>query len=58
MTIRVEGSGWGSARREEIETVLHAVADELLGQVSEKLPVSVVVRHTESNPMAVAAPPY
>jgi len=53
MTIRVEGSGWGSARREEIETVLHAVADELLGQVSEKLPVSVVVRHTESNPMAV-----
>lgn len=53
LDIRVTGSGWGSARREDIEFVLNAVADELLTQLPRNLSAPIVVRHTEGNPVAL-----
>lgn len=53
LSIRVEGNEWGSASRQEIETVLYAVADELLAQVPKKLNVPIVVTPTQSNPMVL-----
>lgn len=53
LTIRVEGPGWGAADREEVESVLYAVADELATQVPVKLPISIVVTHTDREPMVL-----
>lgn len=53
LTIRVEGDGWGRVSRESIETVLYAVADELMYRLPKKLSVPVVVSHTEGNPVAL-----
>lgn len=53
LVIRVEGGGWGNARREAIETVLYAVADEILVRLPKKLSVPIVVSHTDGNPMAL-----
>ena len=53
LSIRVEDAGWGDADREEVESVLHAVADELASRVPVRLPISVVVSHTERDPMVL-----
>ena len=53
LNIRVEGGGWGGDSAEQIETVLYAVARELLVQPSTKLATPIVVTHTESNPIAL-----
>jgi hypothetical protein len=53
LTIKVEGDGWGNARKETIESVLYSVADELLTQLPKKLTVPIVVTHTDSNPIAL-----
>lgn len=53
LSIRVEDAGWGEADREEVESVLHAVADELAGRVPVRLPISIVVSHTEREPMVL-----
>jgi hypothetical protein len=53
LSIRVEGGGWGAAGKQQIETVLYAVADELLLRVPKKLTAPIVVTHTQSNPIAL-----
>lgn len=53
LTIKVEGEGWGSARKEMIESVLYSVADELMSRLPKKLVVPIVVTHTDSNPVAL-----
>lgn len=53
LTIRVEGDGWGSVRKETIESVLYSVADELLTRLPKKLVAPIVVTHTNQNPVAV-----
>lgn len=53
LTIRVEGEGWGSVRKKTIESVLYAVADELLTRLPKKLVVPIVVTHTGKNPVAL-----
>lgn len=53
LSIRVEGGGWGNARKESIETVLYSVADELMARLPKKLSAPIVVTHTEANPIAL-----
>lgn len=53
LNIRIDGDGWGSARKEAIETVLYSVADELMSRLPKKLSVPIVVTHTDSNPIAL-----
>lgn len=55
MGLRVDvlGGGWGGARPEAIETVLYAVADELLSRMPKKLNAPIVVTHTENTPVAL-----
>lgn len=53
LVIRVEGGGWGSARRAEIETLLYSVADELLTHVPKMLTSPIVVTHAEHYPAAL-----
>jgi hypothetical protein len=53
IAIRVEGEGWGEADTEEVESVLHAVADELATWVPVRLPISIVVSHTDREPMVL-----
>ncbi|MFZ2853973.1 MAG: hypothetical protein WAZ34_07665 [Rhodocyclaceae bacterium] len=53
LDIRVEPGGWGEADTRQIETVLYAVADELMARLPEKLAAPIVVSHTESNPVAL-----
>lgn len=53
LDIRVEGGGWGTARKEAIESVLYAVADELMSHLPQKLSVPIVVTHTDANPIAL-----
>lgn len=53
LTIRVEGGGWGSARKEQVEALLYSVADELLMRIPKKLTVPIVVTHTDGNPIAL-----
>ncbi|WP_153145707.1 hypothetical protein [Dechloromonas sp. H13] len=53
LTIKVEGEGWGSVRKETIEAVLYSVADELMTRLPKKLNVPIVVTHTDSNPVAL-----
>lgn len=53
LSIRVEGGGWGSACKEDIESVLYSVADELLTRVPAKLTTPIVVTHTHRNPVAL-----
>ncbi len=53
ISIHVGGGGWGSAKKEEIEAVLYAVADELLTHVPKKLNTPIVVTHTHRQPMAL-----
>jgi len=53
LRLRVEGGGWGSAGSAEIEEVLYAVADTLLSRFPNKLAATVVITHTEGNPIAL-----
>ena len=56
LAIKVEGDGWGTVQKEKIETVLYAVADELLSRLPKKLAVPIVVTHTESSPIVLYEP--
>jgi hypothetical protein len=53
LSIRVEGGGWGSVHKSQIETVLYSVADELLSRLPAKLAAPIVVTHSDSNPLAL-----
>lgn len=53
LDIRVEPGGWGDANPRTIETVLYAVADELMSRMPEKLTVPIVVSHTDRAPVAL-----
>lgn len=53
LDIRVEPGGWGEANPRQIETVLHAVADELMSRLPDKLTVPIVVSHTDRAPVAL-----
>lgn len=55
VTIRVEAGGWGVADKNEVESVLNAVADELTARVPVGLAVPIVVAHTEREPMVLYA---
>lgn len=49
----VEDGGWGRAQKESIETVLYAVADEMLSRLPKNLATPIVVSHTDKNPVAL-----
>jgi hypothetical protein len=53
LSIQVQGGGWGRGRKESIETVLNAVADELLPRLPSGLTAPIVVTHTDGPPMAL-----
>lgn len=53
VVIRVEGEGWGSAARDEIETLLQAVADELVDGPSPVFDHPIVVTHGGDAPVAL-----
>ena len=53
LSIQVQGGGWGTASKESIETVLYAVADELMSHMPGRLPAPIVVTHTDGPPVAV-----
>lgn len=53
VTIRVVGDGWGSVSRERIETLLYAVADELLADGTRRVQAPIIVERTRGNPMAL-----
>ena len=53
LRLRVQDGGWAGAPRESIETVLYSVADELLSRLPTKLASTIVIIHTDSNPVAM-----
>lgn len=53
LTIRVEGEDWGSAARDEVETLLNAVADELTGGAAHGLVSPIVVRYAAGSPVTL-----
>lgn len=53
LSIRVEGGGWGSVHKNQIETVLYSVADELLSRLPAKLAAPIVVTHSDGSPLAL-----
>ncbi|NMG45839.1 hypothetical protein GPA22_19155 [Aromatoleum toluvorans] len=53
LTIRVEGEGWGSAERDEIETLLYAVADELTRGATAAPVDPIVVTHAPGSPVTL-----
>lgn len=53
LTIRVDGEDWGSAARDEVETLLNAVADELTGGAAHGLVSPIVVRYAAGSPVAL-----
>jgi len=55
LDIRVEPGGWGGANPRHIETVLHAVAEELMSRLPDRLTAPIVVSHTERAPVALYA---
>lgn len=55
LTIHVEGEGWGSAGRDEVETLLKAVADQLTGGVAHGLVSPIVVSHAAGSPVTLFA---
>lgn len=54
--IRVEGDGWGSATREEVQTLLQAVADELVDGPNPVFANPIVVTQGGDAPVALFAP--
>jgi len=53
VTIRVEGEGWGSAERDEIETLLVAVVDELVSDPARSLSAPIVVTYAPGSPVTL-----
>jgi hypothetical protein len=53
LNIQVQGGGWGPARKESIETVLTAVAEELMTRLPGKLGAPIIVTHTDGPPVAL-----
>ncbi|WP_332672561.1 hypothetical protein [Aromatoleum sp.] len=54
--IRIEGDGWGSATREEVETLLQAVADELIDGPNPVFAHPIVVTQGGDAPVALFEP--
>ncbi len=54
--IRVEGDGWGGATREEVQTLLQAVADELVDGPNPVFTHPIVVTQGGHAPVALFAP--
>jgi len=52
-SIHVQGGGWGTASKDSIETVLNAVAEELMARVPARLAAPIVVTHTDGPPVAM-----
>lgn len=55
VVIRVEGEDWGSAEREEVEAVLHAVADQLVTAPAAVFDHPIVVTHAPGSPVTLYA---
>ena len=53
LQIRVQEGGWGTADAKEIETVLYSTATELLERFPGKRLNSIVVTHTDKNPVVL-----
>lgn len=53
LSIQVRDGGWGQTSPENIEPVLYSVADELLSRFHGKAPGTIVVSHTEGNPIVL-----
>nr|WP_246265242.1 hypothetical protein [Aromatoleum diolicum] len=53
VTIRVAGEGWGSAERDEIETVLQAVANELVTGPAPMFAAPIVVSYAAGSPVTL-----
>lgn len=53
VTIRVDGAGWGSAERDEIETLLRAVADELVTGPARTISAPIVVTYAAGSPVTL-----
>jgi len=53
LRLSIQEGGWAGAEKESIETVLYAVADELLVRLPKKLTARIVITHTESSPVAL-----
>lgn len=53
VNIKVVGDGWGNVSRERIESLLYAVADELLSDGTRRITAPIVVERTRGNPMAL-----
>lgn len=53
LVIRVEGEGWGSAERDEIETVLNAAADALVGGAATGPLDPIVVTYAPGSPVTL-----
>lgn len=53
LTIRVEGENWGSAARDEVETLLNAVADELTAGAAHGLTNPIVVSYAAGSPVTL-----
>jgi len=53
VSIRVEGGDWGGVDNETIRTALYSVADVLMPKLPKRLLAPIVVRHTDSNPIAL-----
>lgn len=53
LNIRVVGKDWGKVSPQQVQTVLYAVADELLTRLPKKLANTVVVMRTDSHPVAL-----
>lgn len=53
VSIQVKGGGWGNASPERIEKVLNSVAAQLMSRFHGELKASIVVTHTESNPIVL-----
>ncbi|HJV27366.1 MAG TPA: hypothetical protein VJ673_16885 [Aromatoleum sp.] len=51
--IRVEGDGWGTASREEIEGLLYSVAEQLLNSSAASLNRPIVVTHESGSPVTL-----
>lgn len=53
LNLDIQDGNWDGAPKESIETVLYAVADELMSRLPKKLAVPIVVSHTNGNPVAL-----
>ena len=53
LEIQVEDHGWGAVNSGDIRKVLYSVADTLLSRTSSKTHLTILVSHTDNNPVAL-----